>query len=778
MINTPQQSEHDNSGNTSAAAAAAAADNEDVQLLLLSLDHLRSLRRKRQHHHSNNNNNKNKPQQDYLTLAIWALNKSISYSLLANDPRQGRPMNENEHDDDEYILDTDAFFTKPKESSSSSSSPSSDLVSKDDSILPKTSKMGISWTRNISIPTLSVMEHQILHAESQTTNLDELYPYNDMHPSNHYRFYKYNGLDNVPLTLPYLVQSALSHSLVKGMSRNRGYELLKQNELFQKFQEAVQAKGFFDVSEQDVMERFKGDNLLEQEKEGGGKTRGGRRRHGQRLTKMQKENIRKEILEERHEQVLEKFRQKLLETGMMDGWEEDAVGEDDKGGRNEEREGEGEETVVLIADDEDEATVADSVMGDGARGQSRAMAAARVDDNDRYENEENEENHEKAGGLFFSDSPYSSHVKSKRRMTSTSRSKRMSMMGNPTHQDLQEAEALKVQGNACMQQKKYDQAKEYYTKALELTPMGPTSHVFYSNRAAALLSMRNFTEAVWDAERSIQLKPDYPKAHARLGLARFLLGQYQDAVESYTRAVELEPTNVTSISYLEKSKKKVAAASLGTRNVSSSSVDKENEYDDIDDISLSSRRTITQRAKATVAKVNSRRLSIHASKSFASQQSDFAPQEYLPQQQSEPSFDVSLSENKLEEANRYKVEGNKAMARRDYTQAIQHYSKALRLAPAGPQSHVYFANRAAALCYLERYEEAELDAERALALEPEFSKAHARLGLSRYFLKDFQGAVEAYESAAMYDPANESNRIYLAKAKLKLEREQSTAARE
>ena len=102
---------------------------------------------------------------------------------------------------------------------------------------------------------------------------------------------------------------------------------------------------------------------------------------------------------------------------------------------------------------------------------------------------------------------------------------------------------------------------------------------------------------------------------------------------------------------------------------------------------------------------------------------------------------------------------------------------ALRLAPAGPQSHVFFSNRAAALCYLERYEEAELDAERALALDPEFGKAHARLGLARYFLRDYDGAVEAYESAADHDPDNESNRIYLAKAKLKLGRRQSMAKR-
>jgi tetratricopeptide (TPR) repeat protein len=120
---------------------------------------------------------------------------------------------------------------------------------------------------------------------------------------------------------------------------------------------------------------------------------------------------------------------------------------------------------------------------------------------------------------------------------------------------------------------------------------------------------------------------------------------------------------------------------------------------------------------------------------------------------------VQTPYDKLEEANRLQVNGNKAMARTQYLEAIKLYYNVLRLAPAGPQSHVYFSDRAAALCYVVRYEEAELDAERALVLHPEFGNAHARLGLSRYFLKDYHGAVEAYEIASAYDPDNECNRI-------------------
>lgn len=131
--------------------------------------------------------------------------------------------------------------------------------------------------------------------------------------------------------------------------------------------------------------------------------------------------------------------------------------------------------------------------------------------------------------------------------------------------------------------------------------------------------------------------------------------------------------------------------------------------------------------------------------------------------------DVSTeSSDNQAEADRLKGAGNKAMARKQYAQAVKLYSMSLRMAPAGPNSHVYFSNRAAALCYLEQYEEAELDAERSLALNPEYGKAHARLGLSRYFLKDYYGAVEAYEAALLYEPKNVASRSYLAKAEAKI----------
>jgi tetratricopeptide (TPR) repeat protein len=88
--------------------------------------------------------------------------------------------------------------------------------------------------------------------------------------------------------------------------------------------------------------------------------------------------------------------------------------------------------------------------------------------------------------------------------------------------DPKEAEHLKSLGNAFMQKKEYEAAAQSYTQALKLSPSGPNSHVHFSNWAAALLSMRKLHDAILDLEHSLKLKPNYGKAHARLGLVNVL----------------------------------------------------------------------------------------------------------------------------------------------------------------------------------------------------------------------------------------------------------------
>lgn len=90
---------------------------------------------------------------------------------------------------------------------------------------------------------------------------------------------------------------------------------------------------------------------------------------------------------------------------------------------------------------------------------------------------------------------------------------------------------------------------------------------------------------------------------------------------------------------------------------------------------------------------------------------------------------------------------------------------------------MFLCNRAAALLSLKRYQAAAIDARRAVALAPTFGKAHARLGQALYFLKDYAGAVRAYEDALAYEPDNTVTSTYLEKARVKWTRKQEKAVR-
>ncbi|KAI3043675.1 hypothetical protein CBS147353_11835 [Aspergillus niger] len=94
------------------------------------------------------------------------------------------------------------------------------------------------------------------------------------------------------------------------------------------------------------------------------------------------------------------------------------------------------------------------------------------------------------------------------------------------------------------------------------------------------------------------------------------------------------------------------------------------------------------------------------------------------------------------ESDKLKSEGNGAMARKDYSTAIDLYTQALAIAPSNP---IYLSNRAAAYSAAGQHEKAAEDAELATAVDPKYSKAWSRLGLARFDLADYHGAKEAYE---------------------------------
>lgn len=515
------------------------------------------------------------------------------------------------------------------------------------------------------------------------------YEYDDAHMSNSHRFYPLNGLASGPTLRGSLTLGEVTAAGLAGLgarSRLDAEREMVKSPLFEQFLGAVRSKGFFRDPETEVPKEDPAEEKARQQ-------------------------LAAEIYEDRFRKVVAKFRTKLATKAQQQ---------------------EGAASPVSIGGPLSGNLLALSAAERQTRRRQTRIHSARLKGGARFAAPSRASRVPDLAQVPSVDTMGISVVSSLTKKLAPRSPTERHVHGGQSAADLEEAEGLKSRGNVHMQKKEYQDAALAYTAALKLSPAGPQSHVYFSNRAAALLSMKRFNDAILDSERSLALKPDYGKAHARLGLAHFLLGNYRQAMEAYTVSLKYDPDNKSSRNYLEKATKRLTTQEQQQGDGHfASSFSVVSEWD----------RSETNRSvKSAAVSVSS----------------------LEDQQEKKKLIDQR-------EAEKHKAKGNSYMASRDYVSAMDCYSKALQLCPSGPNSHVYFSNRAAALCYLERYEDAEADSERSLSLNPTYGKAHARLGLSRFFMGDYKGAVEAYSAALKFDPNNAASKSYLAKARARLD---------
>jgi len=83
-------------------------------------------------------------------------------------------------------------------------------------------------------------------------------------------------------------------------------------------------------------------------------------------------------------------------------------------------------------------------------------------------------------------------------------------------------------------------AVEHYTTAIA---NDPSNHVLYSNRSGAYASLKNFDKALEDANKTIELKPDWFKGYSRKGTALCYMSRYDEAKAAYEAGLKIDPNN-------------------------------------------------------------------------------------------------------------------------------------------------------------------------------------------------------------------------------------------
>ena len=332
----------------------------------------------------------------------------------------------------------------------------------------------------------------------------------------------------------------------------------------------------------------------------------------------------------------------------------------------------------------------------------------------------------------------------------------------------------------------YTRAYNAYSAALQLSPVGPSSHVFLSNRSAALLSLKRYSAAATDARRAVALAPTFGKAHARLGQSLYFLKEYEGAVAAYEDAIHYEPDNPITNTYLEKArskldrqKEKEMKNKSGGEEVSvltaESSVQQTVANSVVTDPNASAAVVKTGfrgQSKAIARAVGGGMTSSNGQKRVQNN-TNLTVNENLPLDASGEYDEDDPDDPDFDEALRIQERANRYLANKSYKYAIEEYTAALFLVPddenLSPELHL---GRAHALNGSRRHESAQIDSQLAIKIKPS-PEAYSTLAKSLFYMKDYEGSIIAFENCQELLPEGETlsmfDRAYLQKAEAALQ---------
>ncbi|KAJ4877344.1 Hsp70-Hsp90 organizing protein 2 [Raphanus sativus] len=334
------------------------------------------------------------------------------------------------------------------------------------------------------------------------------------------------------------------------------------------------------------------------------------------------------------------------------------------------------------------------------------------------------------------------------------------------------ADEAKAKGNAAFSSGDFTSAVNHFTEAINLAP---TNHVLYSNRSAAHASLLRYEEALSDAKKTVELKPDWAKGYSRLGAAHLGLNQSDEAVEAYSKGLEIDPSNDALKSGLADASRSRAAppppnpfgdafkgpemwAKL-TADPSTRGFLKQPDF-------VNMMQEIQRNPSSLNLYLKDQRvmqsLGVLLNVQFRTQAGDEAEAEAAREEDEMVVNEPVAVERKREaeperepEALKEKEMGNAAYKKKDFDTAIKHYSAAIEI---DDEDISFITNRAAVHLEMGKYDECIKDCDKAVERGRELrsdykmvAKALTRkgtaLGKMAKVSKDYEPVIETYQKA-------------------------------
>jgi stress-induced-phosphoprotein 1 len=348
----------------------------------------------------------------------------------------------------------------------------------------------------------------------------------------------------------------------------------------------------------------------------------------------------------------------------------------------------------------------------------------------------------------------------------------------------QKAVEAKNKGNDAFQKKDFGAAVKYFTEAIDLDP---GNHVLFSNRSGAYASLGDYQKALEDANKCVELKPDWVKGYTRKATAHMFLGKLDEALEDYNAGLKIEPENEQckkGIKEVEQQLQEQSAAGLGkafgpemwaklTLDPRTKEFMKQQDFVQILQLIQKNPQLLSnfiqdQRVLTALGVLMGINLSTAGgegdpmqTENASEEKADSEPMkdafrespksQSQPQPQSQPTKMEQEPDTPQKKAEKEKELGNTAYKNKQFEEALKHYNNAKEF---DPENMIYYLNTAAVKLEMGQSEESIAECTKGIEIGKAHrapyetvAKAYARMGNAYAKLDKLEDALKAYNTS-------------------------------
>ena len=342
---------------------------------------------------------------------------------------------------------------------------------------------------------------------------------------------------------------------------------------------------------------------------------------------------------------------------------------------------------------------------------------------------------------------------------------------------METAKDWKDKGNALVKEKKYKEALDCYSKAIEIDPNDP---ILYSNRSAMHLNLSEFDQALADADKAISIKADYAKAYLRKGKALEGLNKVDEALSAYKLGLEKDSGNAQLLQASQELEAQLNNPFLKNypklfTDPRTAGMMKDPQFKNLIDFAMKDQKVLLQmiqtdprfmtvfsvltgidleKMNEDVQKASEERKKEEEKKKKEEEEKKKKEEEEKKKKEEEDKYNAMSEEEKKEandhkKADEIKAKGNEEFKKRNYDEAIKFYQEAINLYP---KEMVYYLN--SAKCYLEKkdYDKAIELCKHVCENSHDFTRRATAFGIIGYAYKaqnKLDEAIKAFEDSQM-----------------------------